>query len=73
VYPAAALIRGYLQARGRHRPIVTIRLPGHAARVYAAGANLAPDRAVGRRTWEEFLAERVGATRGSEPRVAYDH
>jgi hypothetical protein len=23
------------------------------------GANLAPGRAVGRRTWEEFLAERV--------------
>jgi len=22
------------------------------------GANLAPDRAVGRRTWEEFLADR---------------
>jgi uncharacterized protein YbjT (DUF2867 family) len=73
VYPAAALIRGYLQARGHHRPIVMIRLPGNAARVYAEGANLAPDRAVGRRTWEEFLAERVGATRGSEPRVAYDH
>jgi uncharacterized protein YbjT (DUF2867 family) len=72
VYRAAALIRGYLQARGQHRPIVTIRLPGTAARVYAEGANLAPDRAVGRRTWEEFLAERVGATLGSEPRVAYD-
>jgi hypothetical protein len=64
---------GYLQSRGQHRPIVTIRLPGNAARVYAEGANLAPDRAVGRRTWEAFLAERVGATRGSEPRVAYDH
>ncbi len=26
-----------------------------------AGANLSPERAVGRRTWEEFLAERVGS------------
>jgi hypothetical protein len=26
-----------------------------------AGANLAPGRAVGHRTWEEFLAERVPA------------
>jgi hypothetical protein len=24
-----------------------------------AGANLAPERAVGHRTWEDFLAERV--------------
>jgi hypothetical protein len=36
-----------------------VRLPGRAARAYRAGANLAPDRAVGRRTWEEFLAERM--------------
>ena len=72
VYPTAELIGGYLQARGQHRPIVTIRLPGKAARAYRGGANLAPDRAVGRRTWEEFLTERVGATSGSKPRVAYD-
>jgi hypothetical protein len=26
-----------------------------------AGANLAPERAVGRRTWEEFLADREGS------------
>ena len=25
----------------------------------SAGANLAPDRAAGGRTWEEFLADRV--------------
>ncbi len=29
------------------------------ARRYGAGANLAPDRAVGKRTWEEFLADRI--------------
>jgi hypothetical protein len=34
-------------------------LPGKAALAHRAGANLAPERAVGRRTWEEFLAERV--------------
>jgi uncharacterized protein YbjT (DUF2867 family) len=60
VYGMAELVRGYLQARRKHRPIVPVRLPGKAARAYRAGANLAPDRAVGRRTWEEFLAERVG-------------
>jgi uncharacterized protein YbjT (DUF2867 family) len=55
----AELVRGYLRARRKRRPIMPIRLPGRAARAFRAGANLAPDRAVGRRTWEEFLAERV--------------
>jgi hypothetical protein len=36
-----------------------MRLPGKAARAYRDGANLAPERAVGRRTWEDFLTERL--------------
>lgn len=60
VYTAADLVRGYLRATGRRRPIVTLPIPGGAARAIRAGANLAPERAVGTRTWEEFLAERVG-------------
>src|SRR5580704_2908336 len=59
VYPMAELLRGYLRAVGKRRPLVPVRLPGQAARAVRAGANLAPERAVGRRTWEEFLAERV--------------
>jgi uncharacterized protein YbjT (DUF2867 family) len=59
VYDMRDLVRGYLEARGKHRPIVPVRAPGRAARAYRDGANLAPDRAVGRRTWEEFLADRV--------------
>jgi hypothetical protein len=31
-------------------------------RAFRAGANLAPDRAVGLRTWEEFLADRVSSS-----------
>lgn len=58
VYEMAALIRGYLQAHRKRRPILPVRLPGRAARAFRAGANLAPDRAVGRRTWEQFLAAR---------------
>jgi uncharacterized protein YbjT (DUF2867 family) len=54
-----ALVREYLRASGRHRPVLPVRLPGRAARAVRAGANLAPDRAVGRRTWEEFLADQV--------------
>ena len=59
VYAMGDLVRGYLRARGKRRPIVPVPLPGRAARAYRDGANLAPDRAVGRRTWEEFLAARV--------------
>jgi uncharacterized protein YbjT (DUF2867 family) len=37
-------------------------LPGAAARALRGGANLtAPDRAVGRRTWEDFLAARMSS------------
>jgi uncharacterized protein YbjT (DUF2867 family) len=65
VYGLAGLVRGWLGATGRRRPILPVRLPGRAARAFRAGANLAPDRAVGHRTWEEFLAERVSPGTGS--------
>jgi uncharacterized protein YbjT (DUF2867 family) len=58
-YPMAELVRGYLHARGRRRPLLPVRVPGAAARAFRNGANLAPDRAVGRRTWEDFLAARL--------------
>jgi len=59
VYGAGDLLRGYLRATHRHRPIVPVWLPGKAARAFRAGANLNPEQAVGHRTWEDFLAERV--------------
>jgi uncharacterized protein YbjT (DUF2867 family) len=59
VYGMAELVRSYLRARHKHRAIVPLRLPGQAARAVRAGANLVQDGSVGRRTWEEFLAERV--------------
>jgi uncharacterized protein YbjT (DUF2867 family) len=59
VYEAAELLRSYLRASQRHRLLVPVRLPGKAARAVRAGANLAPEQAVGRRTWEDFLAERL--------------
>jgi uncharacterized protein YbjT (DUF2867 family) len=62
VYSLADLLRGYLRATRKHRLLVPVRLPGKAARAFRAGANLAPDRAVGRRTWEEFLADRLSAS-----------
>jgi uncharacterized protein YbjT (DUF2867 family) len=55
VYGFAELVRSYAKARGKHRALVPLRLPGKAARAFRDGANIAPDRAVGRRTWEDFL------------------
>jgi uncharacterized protein YbjT (DUF2867 family) len=70
VYEMAALVRGYLRARHKHRPILPVWAPGKAARAVRAGANLAPDRAVGRRTWEDFLAARVHSPSDSGSRPA---
>lgn len=61
VYPFGELLRSYLAAAGLRRLLVPVRLPGGAAKAIRGGANLAPERAVGRRTWEEFLADRVAA------------
>jgi uncharacterized protein YbjT (DUF2867 family) len=58
VYEFAALIRGYLRAAGRSRPMLPVHVPGGASRAVRGGAVLAPDRAVGKRTWEEYLADR---------------
>jgi uncharacterized protein YbjT (DUF2867 family) len=63
VYGMDELVRGYLRAAGRRRPVLPVRLPGAAARAMRAGANLAPDRAVGRRTWEAFLAGQLAGDR----------
>ena len=59
VYGAAELLRGYLRASKRRRPIVPVWLPGKAARAFRDGANQAPEQAVGHRSWEEFLADEV--------------
>ncbi|HYH13390.1 MAG TPA: NAD(P)H-binding protein [Thermomicrobiales bacterium] len=59
VFEMAELVRGYLRASHRRRLIVPVWLPGRAAREFRAGANLAPERSTGRRTWEEFLATRL--------------
>jgi uncharacterized protein YbjT (DUF2867 family) len=59
VYEMAELVRTYLHANGKHRLMLPVWLPGKANRVFRAGANLAPDRAVGRRTWEDVLASWV--------------
>lgn len=53
------LVRTYLDRSDRHRLIIDVPMAGPAARAYRAGANLSPDRAVGRLSWEDFLAAQV--------------
>jgi len=62
VYTMADLVRTYLRASGKHRLLLPIPMPGNAARAVRAGAILTPGRAVGHRSWEEFLAERLNST-----------
>ncbi|MBT2394116.1 MULTISPECIES: SDR family oxidoreductase [Streptomyces] len=60
VRPLADLARAYLHATGRRRPIVPVRLAGKAYAGFRRGAHLTPERAVGKVTFEEFLAQRLG-------------
>lgn len=58
-YEFTELVRSYLRAARRRRVVLPVKLPGKAAQAVRSGANLAPERAVGIRTWEDFLAERL--------------
>ncbi|MFI9346081.1 SDR family oxidoreductase [Streptomyces sp. NPDC052773] len=55
-----SLARAYLAATGRRRPVVRVPLGGGAYRAFRAGGHLTPERAVGKGTFEEFLAARFG-------------
>lgn len=59
VYALKDIVRSYLQATHKRRLLVPMPLPGGAARAVRAGAILSPDQAVGVRTWEAFLADRL--------------
>ncbi|MFF3114428.1 SDR family oxidoreductase [Kitasatospora sp. NPDC057904] len=50
----------YLRATGRRWLLLPLSLPGSAVRELRAGGLLTPERAVGRGTFEETLAERFG-------------
>ena len=63
VLSLADMAGSYLAARGLRRPVkLPLPLFGRAARGFRAGEHLAPDHAVGTRTWQEFLDERHART-----------
>ncbi|MFI1163958.1 SDR family oxidoreductase [Streptomyces sp. NPDC020801] len=58
-----SLARAHLKATGRRRPVLRIPLAGRAYRGFREGGHLAPARAVGKRTFEEYLTSRFGGGR----------
>ena len=70
VFGMDELLRSYLLASHRQRLIMPVRLPGKAASAVRAGANLAPEQAVGHRTWEDFLACAVPAAQPTHSSAA---
>ena len=63
IYEMTELVRSYLQAAGKRRLIVSMPMAGGAARAFRDGANLTPNRTIGRRTWEDFLADELAFRR----------
>ncbi|MEV6835953.1 NAD(P)H-binding protein [Streptomyces sp. NPDC051133] len=53
-----SLARAYLRATGRRRAVVDVPLFGETYRAFRAGGHLAPERAVGKGTFEEYLERR---------------
>lgn len=53
------LARTYLRATGRRRRIASVPIPGRIMGAVARGALTSPQHATGRRTFEQFLAERL--------------
>ncbi|WP_460063410.1 SDR family oxidoreductase [Streptomyces sp. YKOK-I1] len=54
-----SLARAYLKASGKRRRVVNLPLFGAAYRAFRAGGHLAPERAVGKGTFEDFLTART--------------
>jgi uncharacterized protein YbjT (DUF2867 family) len=54
-----SLARAYLKASGKRRAVVQVPLWGAAYREFRAGGHLAPERAAGKGTFEDYLAGRT--------------
>lgn len=65
VYSAAGLAGDWLRAAGKRRAVLPVRVPGRIGAAWRAGHLTAPDHALGKRTWEQYLAEQVAGRRPS--------
>ncbi|MFE6178010.1 SDR family oxidoreductase [Streptomyces sp. NPDC056464] len=54
-----SLARAYLEAKGRRRLVLRVPLWGKAYKAFRSGGHLAPEHAVGKGTFEEFLGRGV--------------
>lgn len=52
------IVRSWLRATGKHRPVFSLRLPGRTPRAMREGALTTTDQPTGTRTWQDYLAER---------------
>ena len=55
VHTAEYLAKSLMAARGKSKRIVNLPVPGKAAAAFRQGVHTNPDRAVGVRTWEDYL------------------
>ncbi|MEU6987659.1 NAD(P)H-binding protein [Streptomyces sp. NPDC046324] len=65
IHTFAELADAYLRASGKRRRVVEVPLPGRVYRGLRHGGHLAPEQAVGRVTFEEFLTGRFQAEPGA--------
>lgn len=57
IHEGVDLARMYLRHTGKRRTLVRLKAPGSTYRAYRAGGNLTPDRAVGAKTFGQYLSE----------------
>lgn len=59
-----SLARAWMRATGRRRPVLPVRLWGAAYGAFRAGGHLTPEQAVGKATFEDYLAKRFSGGTG---------
>ncbi len=60
VHTLGDLTHGWMQAAGKVKRIRHVNLPGDAAAAFRQGFNTAPENAVGKIAWEDWLARKFG-------------
>jgi uncharacterized protein YbjT (DUF2867 family) len=56
----------WMNAQGIHKPIVNLPLPGKVAADFRSGMLTAPDRAVGKITWAQWVEQKYGSKKHKE-------